>query len=67
VSSRPRWSRAEPHDFIADGDKVVVLATVHLGGEEVESADILTYNGGGMLIAFDTRADVRVPNRVYAK
>jgi len=59
--------RTEPHDFIADGDKVVVLTTVHLDGEEVESADILTYNGGGMLIAFDTRADARVPNRVFAK
>ena len=46
--------RTEPHDFIADGDKVVVLTTIHLEGETVESADILTYNGGGKLVAFDT-------------
>ena len=59
--------RTEPHDFIADGDKVVVLTTIHLEGETVESADILTYNGGGKLVAFDTRADAQVANRVFAK
>jgi uncharacterized protein len=57
----------EPHHFIADGDKVVVLTTIHLEGETVESADILTYNGGGKLVAFDTRADAEVANRVFAK
>jgi uncharacterized protein len=59
--------RTEPHDYIADGDKVVVLTTIHLDGEEVESADILTYNGGGKLVAFDSRADAGVANRVFAK
>ena len=59
--------RTEPHDFIADGDKVVVLTTIYLEGETVESADILTYNGDGRLVAFDTRADAEVPNRVFAK
>ena len=58
--------RTEPHDFIADGDKVVVLTTIHLEGETVESADILTYNGGGKLVAFDTRADAKVADRVFA-
>jgi ketosteroid isomerase-like protein len=59
--------RTEPHEFIADGDKVVVLTTVELEGEAVESADVLTYNGGGKLVAFDTRADAAVANRVFAK
>jgi len=59
--------RTEPHDYIADGDKVVVLTTIHLEGEKVESADILTYNGDGKLVAFDTRADAQVANRVFAK
>jgi ketosteroid isomerase-like protein len=58
--------RTEPHEFIADGDKVVVLTTIHLEGEAVESADILTYNGAGKLVAFDTRADAEVANRVFA-
>jgi ketosteroid isomerase-like protein len=59
--------QTEPHDFIADGDTVVVLTTIHLDGEDVESADILTYNGSGKLVAFDTRADAEVANRVFAK
>lgn len=33
--------RSEPHNFVAEGDKVVVLCTVHLGGETAESADVL--------------------------
>ena len=57
----------EPHDFVAEGDKVVVLTTVQLEGETVESADVLTYNGDGKLVAFDTLADATVPNRVFAK
>ena len=55
----------EPHDFVAEGDKVVVLTTVHLDGETVESADVLTYNGDGKLVAFDTLADETAPNRVF--
>lgn len=59
--------RTEPHDFVADGDKVVVLTSVQLEGETVESADVLTYNGDGKLVAFETLADATVPNRVFAK
>ncbi len=59
--------RTEPHDFLADGDKVVVLTTVHLGGETAEGADVLTYNGDGRLVAFDTLGDPTVANRVFAK
>ncbi len=57
----------EPHDFIAEGDKVVVLTTVTLEGEAIESADVLTYNAEGKLVAFDTLADETVTNRVFAK
>ena len=59
--------RTEPHDFIADGDKVVVLTTVELEGEQIENADVLTYNGDGMLVAFDTLGDEALPNRVFAR
>ncbi|HEY5143685.1 MAG TPA: nuclear transport factor 2 family protein [Solirubrobacteraceae bacterium] len=59
--------RTEPHDFLADGDKVIVLTTVHLDGETTEGADVLTYNADGKLIAFDTLSDATVANRVYAK
>jgi uncharacterized protein len=56
-----------PHDFIADGDKVVVLTTVTLAGESVESADVLSYNAEGKLVAFDTLGDPTNANRVFAK
>ncbi len=56
-----------PHDFIADGDKVVVLTTVTLEGESTEDADVLTYNAEGKLIAFDSLGDPTVGNRVFPK
>jgi ketosteroid isomerase-like protein len=59
--------RNEPHDFVAEGDRVIVLTTVHLEGEQIESADVLTYNGEGKLVGFDTLADETVPNRVFPK
>jgi uncharacterized protein len=59
--------RNEPHGFVADGDKVVVLTTAHMEGEEVESANILTYNESGKLVEFDTLADATVFNRVFPR
>ena len=56
-----------PHDFIAEGDKVVVLTTVTLEGESTEDADVLTYNAEGKLIAFDALGDPTVGNRVFPK
>ena len=58
--------KTEPHDFIADGDKVVVLTTVTLDGQSDEDADVLTYNGEGRLIAFDSLGDPSIANRVFA-
>lgn len=58
--------RTEPHDFIADGDKVVVLTTVTIDGERNEAADILTYDSRGKLIAFDQLGDPTITNRVFA-
>ena len=58
--------RTEPHDFIADGDKVVVLTTVSIGGESEEAADVLTYNSEGRLIAFDQLGDPAIANRVFS-
>jgi len=57
---------AVPHDFIADDEKVVVLTTVHIEGETVETADILTYNADGRLVAFEQLGDATVANRVFA-
>jgi uncharacterized protein len=62
-----RGFRTKPHDFVGDGDKVVVLTTVHIDGESTESADVLTYNSEGRLIAFDTHGDEAVLNRAFPR
>ena len=59
--------RTEPHDFIAEGDKVVVLTTVYLEGEAIENADVLTFNGDGKLIGFESLGDRAVSNRLFAR
>ena len=51
--------RSRPHDFVAEGDKVVVLTSVKLEGETVEAADVLTYNDHAKLIAFERSATRR--------
>ncbi len=58
---------SNPHDFVAEGDKVIVLTGVKLEGETVESADVLTYNSDGKLVAFETLGDTTVADRVFAK
>lgn len=57
----------KPHDFIADGDKVVILTSVTLDGETDESADVSTYNADGKVVAFDTLADASIINRAFPK
>lgn len=57
----------EPHDFIADGDTVVVLATTRVGDDEAEVADVLTYNGEGKLVAFRSYGDPAVANARFPK
>jgi ketosteroid isomerase-like protein len=59
--------RTEPHDFIADGDKVVVLTTASLDGESNEAADVLTFNDEGRLIGFEQIGDPSIGNRVFAR
>jgi ketosteroid isomerase-like protein len=59
--------KTEPHDFVADGDKVVVLTTASLDGESTEAADVLTFNGEGKLIGFEQIGDPAVGNRVFAR
>lgn len=59
--------KTEPHDFLADGDKVVVLTTASLDGESAEAADVLTFNGEGKLIGFEQIGDSSIGNRVFAR
>jgi len=57
----------ETHEFIAEGNKVVVLNTVTVGSDSVAGADVLTYNDDGKLIAFDALGDETVSNRLFPK
>jgi hypothetical protein len=59
--------RTTPHDFVAEGDKVVVLTTRELGGEATEGADVLTFNADGKLITFEALGDTEQIDRVFAK
>jgi ketosteroid isomerase-like protein len=59
--------KTEPHDFIADGDKVVVLTKVTLDGRSEEAADVLTYDGEGRLVAFDQLGDPAIANSAFPR
>jgi ketosteroid isomerase-like protein len=59
--------RTMPHDFVAEGDKVVVLTIRELGGEATEGADVLTFNDAGKLITFEALGDTTQTDRVFAK
>lgn len=59
--------RTEPHDFIADGDKVIVLTTISVDGTSSESADVLTYDADGRLIAFETVGDVAAMDKSFPR
>ncbi|HET7417337.1 MAG TPA: nuclear transport factor 2 family protein [Solirubrobacterales bacterium] len=59
--------KTEPHDFIADGDKVVVLTTVTLDGQSEEEADVLTYDQEGKLIAFESLGDPAIFDRAFPR
>jgi len=58
--------KTEPHDFVADGDKVVVLTTTGLNGESAEAADVLTFNQDGKLTGFVQIGDPAIGNRAFA-
>jgi hypothetical protein len=62
-----RQFATSPHDFVADGDKVVVLTTVTLDGESWEDADICTYDDNGKLVTFDTLGDPGPSDRAWPK
>ena len=59
--------KTEPHDFVADGDKVVVLTTVTLNGETDEAADVLTYDVEGKLVAFEQIGDPAIASRAFPR
>jgi ketosteroid isomerase-like protein len=59
--------RITPHDFLADGDKVVVLTTRELAGVTSEGADVLTFNADGRMVEFEALGDPAQADRVFPK
>jgi uncharacterized protein len=59
--------KTEPHDFVAEGDKVVVLTTAAMDGETADAADVLTFNDEGRLVGFEQIGDPAIGNRVFAR
>lgn len=59
--------QTQPAEFLADGDKVVVLVTVSVGGDEERAVDVLTYDDSGQLVRFETFGGDRVLDRAFPK
>ena len=57
----------KPSEYIADGDKVAVLAVGSAGGEEAPAVDILTYDGAGQLTRFEAFGGNDVLERAFPK
>jgi uncharacterized protein len=53
-----------PQHWFSDEDRVVVLTQITVGGEQADSADVLTYRDG-KLIKFQTAGDTALLERVF--
>jgi ketosteroid isomerase-like protein len=56
-----------PKEFLADGDRVVVLTTDTLAGESADSVDVLRFSSEGMLVSFETFGDASIVDRAFPK
>jgi uncharacterized protein len=62
-----RGFQTNPSEFIADNGKVAVLTTWSGGGEQTRVVDILTYDGQGQLIHFESFGGEDILERVFPK
>ena len=53
-----------PQYWFSDEDRVVVLTHISVGGEQADSADVLTYRDG-KLVKFQTAGDTALFERVF--
>lgn len=56
-----------PSEFLADGNRVVVLSTVSVAGESRDVADILTYDDSGKLTRFQSFGGEDLLNQSFPK
>jgi ketosteroid isomerase-like protein len=55
-----------PSEFVADGDKVVVVTTYSIGGDQSRAVDLITYSGG-KLVHFDAVGGEALFDRHFPK
>lgn len=56
-----------PSEFIAEGDKVVVLTETSIGGEKADSVDVLSFDGDGHVARFQTYGGEELFNRLFPR
>ena len=59
--------RTTPKEFIAEGDKVVAICETSLEGQQAESVNVLTFNGEGKVIRFETYGGEELINRTFPR
>lgn len=59
--------QVNPTEFIAEGNKVVVLTTVSVGGDEANNVDVLTYDDSGNLTRFETYGEEGLLNKAFPR
>jgi ketosteroid isomerase-like protein len=59
--------KTTPEEFIADGDKVVVLTEIELDKETSRSLDLLSFDPDGKLIRFESFGEEAMLNRAFPR
>ena len=59
--------RTNPTEFVAEGDRVVVISEIELAGEQVRSVDLLSYDPDGKLIRFESIGGEELLDRVFSR
>jgi ketosteroid isomerase-like protein len=59
--------KTSPKEFIAEGDKVVVISEVELDDEKAPSADVLTYSADGKLVRFESIGGEDLLDRAFPR
>ena len=59
--------RTEPREFLADGDKVVVLTTYSIGSDNAQVVDVASYDSSGKLARFEAYGGEALFDRHFPK
>jgi ketosteroid isomerase-like protein len=57
----------QPQEFLAEGNKVIVLSEIELNGEKARSADVLTYDDAGKLVRFESTGGEELLDRAFPR